>query len=72
MPSDKGSVRFKLLEAHLGQGEGKPGETLDDALLIACGEGALRLVTVQREGKGPMSAPEFLRGTPVPAGRRLA
>jgi methionyl-tRNA formyltransferase len=72
MPSEKGPVRFKLLEARLGQGQGAPGETLDDALLVACGEGALRLVTVQREGKAPMAAEEFLRGSPVSAGRKLA
>ncbi len=67
-----GGVRVKALVSRLGQGAGEPGEALDDDLLIACGEGAVRLVTVQREGKGAMPAEAFLRGTPVPAGTRLA
>ena len=41
---------------------------LDDQLTIACGEGALRLVEVQREGKRPMSASAFLHGNSVPVG----
>ena len=51
---------------------GAPGTVLDDKLTIACGEGAVRLVQVQRAGKQPMSAEEFLRGTPVKAGARVA
>jgi len=38
---------------------------LDDQLTIACGTGAVRLVQVQRAGRQPMPADEFLRGTPV-------
>jgi len=45
---------------------------LDDRLTVACGEGAVRLVEVQRAGKQPMKAEEFLRGVNVPAGTRLA
>lgn len=49
-----------------------PGTALDDALTIACGENmALRLLTLQRPGKKPMPASEFLRGFPVPAGTML-
>ena len=48
-----------------------PGETLDDALLVACGEGALRLLQVQRPGRGPMEARELLRGFQVARGERL-
>lgn len=71
-PGENGPVRLKVLEARLAQGQNAaPGETLDDALLIACGEGALRLTLVQREGKGAMAAADFLRGAPLPAGRRL-
>jgi methionyl-tRNA formyltransferase len=44
---------------------------LDDRLLIACGDGAVRLLRVQREGKAAMAAEDFLRGTPVPAGALL-
>lgn len=66
-----GGARVKALHSRLGQGEGAPGEALDDAFLIACGEGAVRLLTVQREGRGPLSAADFLRGTAVVAGTRL-
>jgi methionyl-tRNA formyltransferase len=72
LPGERGAVRVKALNARLGQGAGAPGEALDDALLIACGEGAVRLTEVQREGRGPLPAGDFLRGTPVPAGARLA
>jgi methionyl-tRNA formyltransferase len=47
------------------------GTALDDKLTIACGDGAVRLVQVQRAGRQPMSAEEFLRGTPVKAGTRV-
>jgi methionyl-tRNA formyltransferase len=71
-----GGVRCKALMSRLGnalgQGSGQPGEALDDNLLIACGEGAVRLLSVQREGKGALPAEAFLRGNPVPAGFRLA
>ena len=63
--------RVKLLMAQPEDGEGAPGEVLDDALLVACGSGALRLITLQRAGKGPMDAETFLRGFAVPRGARL-
>ena len=66
-----GGVRIKALMSRLGQGAGVPGEVLDDALLIACGEGAVRLTSVQREGRAPLSAETYLRGHPEPAGVRL-
>jgi methionyl-tRNA formyltransferase len=44
---------------------------LDDQLTIACGDGAIRIVELQRAGKAPMKAAEFLRGTPLKAGERL-
>lgn len=61
-------VRVKALMSRLSSGSGSPGEALDDSLKIACGEGAVRLVTVQREGKGRQSNDEFVRGFPVAAG----
>ncbi|TYO91360.1 methionyl-tRNA formyltransferase [Oceanicella actignis] len=48
-----------------------PGTALDDRLLIACGEGALRLERLQRAGRAPMPAEDFQRGFPVPAGSVL-
>jgi len=65
-------VRVRAQRSTKGEGSGKPGTVLDDKLTIACAEGAVRLVEVQRSGKQPMGAEEFLRGTPVKAGTRLA
>ena len=65
-------VRMKVLRSTCGDGQGAPGTALDDHLTIACGSGAVRLTQVQRAGKQPMSADEFLRGTKVAAGARLA
>jgi methionyl-tRNA formyltransferase len=67
-----GGARIKALHSRVGLGEGEPGEALDDSLLIACGSGAVRLLTVQREGRGPLDAEVYLRGAAVPAGTRLA
>jgi methionyl-tRNA formyltransferase len=63
--------RIKLLSAELTEDRGAPGEVLDDRLTIACGEGALRPVIVQRAGRGVSSAADLLRGFPIPAGTRL-
>ena len=65
-------VRVRALRSTKGEGSGVPGAVLDDALTIACGDGAVRLTQVQRAGKQPMSAEEFLRGSPVKAGGRLS
>ncbi|MGI9480882.1 MAG: methionyl-tRNA formyltransferase [Hyphomicrobiales bacterium] len=64
-------ARVKVLSSILVEGHGKPGTALDDCLTIACGEGAVRLVRLQRAGKGAMAADEFLRGIKVPAGTVL-
>ncbi|MDI1344246.1 MAG: methionyl-tRNA formyltransferase [Pseudolabrys sp.] len=65
-------VRVKALHSTRGEGSGAPGTTLDDKLTVACGDGAVRLVLIQRAGKQPMQADDFLRGTPVKAGTLLA
>ncbi|HEY0223017.1 MAG TPA: methionyl-tRNA formyltransferase [Pseudolabrys sp.] len=65
-------VRVKALRSTKAEGKGKPGTVLDDNLTIACGDGAIRLVQVQRAGAKPMSVEEFLRGTPVKAGTAVA
>ena len=70
--ADRGPVRVKALLSRLDAGWGAPGEALDDELMIACGEGAVRLTQVQREGKGVQDAAEFVRGFPIPHGTRLA
>lgn len=64
--------RFKVLGAEVAEGEGAPGQVLDDELTIACGEGALRLTRLQRAGKAPMEAEALLRGFAIPPGIRLS
>lgn len=63
--------RIKLLDAEIAEGDGRPGEVLDDALLVACGEGTLRPLLVQRAGKGVMTPGDLLRGFAVPKGTIL-
>jgi methionyl-tRNA formyltransferase len=60
-----GAGRVKILRTTRGIGEGQPGRVLDDRLTIACGTGAVRLIELQRAGKQPMPADEFLRGIPI-------
>jgi len=60
-----GTGRVKVLRTTKGDGSGEPGRVLDDKLTIACGEGSVRLVELQRAGGKPMRTEEFLRGMPV-------
>ena len=60
--------RLKVLRVTQVQGSGAAGTLLDDAGTIACGDGAVRLIEVQRAGKKPMSLAELLRGFSLPAG----
>ncbi len=64
-PVSGGAGRVKVLRTTKGDGHGKPGQVLDERLTIACGEGAVRLIELQRAGRQPMPAAEFLRGTPI-------
>ncbi|MRG66669.1 methionyl-tRNA formyltransferase [Rhizobium pusense] len=63
--------RVKVLASELASGMGEAGSALDDVLTIACGSGAVRLTRLQKAGGKPMSAADFVRGTPVPATTRL-
>jgi len=63
--------RIRVLEAEVIGREGVAGSTLDDALTIACGFGALRPTMVQRAGKPAMPAADMLRGRPIPAGTEI-
>lgn len=65
------SERIKVLRSALGEGAGAPGEVLDDRLTVACGDGAVRLIELQRAGKKPMRTEEFLRGFSLDPGTRL-
>ena len=63
--------RIKALRATLAAGSGAPGAALGDRLTIACGEDAVSLTQVQRAGKKPMSAEDFLRGVALRPGTLL-
>jgi methionyl-tRNA formyltransferase len=65
-------ARVKILRCEIAEGSGAPGAVLDNHLAVACGEGAIRIVELQRAGKAPMQAADFLRGTPVKPGARFA
>jgi methionyl-tRNA formyltransferase len=72
MPIDGEPVRVKILRCAIADGSGSAGELLDDRLKVACGEGALRILELQRAGKAPMKAGEFLRGTALKPPMRLS
>jgi methionyl-tRNA formyltransferase len=64
--------RIKVLGSAVAEGVGQPGEVLTDDLVIACASGAVRLTRLQRAGGKPLDAADFLRGTPIAPGTRLA
>lgn len=72
MPLDGAAQRVKILFCERAGGSGEPGALLDDRLTIACGQGAIRVLELQRAGKQPMKVDEFLRGTPVKPLMRLS
>ncbi|MFA6218408.1 MAG: methionyl-tRNA formyltransferase [Erythrobacter sp.] len=63
--------RVKLLRAELAEGAGRPGEVLDDRMAIACGNGAIRPLRLQRAGKPAMALDAFLRGNALAKGSVL-
>lgn len=71
LPIDGAPVRIKVLRCALAEGRGTPGEVIGDDLTIACGDGAIRIAQLQRAGKQPMTAEDFLRGTPIAKGVRV-
>jgi methionyl-tRNA formyltransferase len=69
---DREPVRLKILRCEFAKGSGAPGAVLDDNLAIACADGAIRILELQRAGKAPMKAADFLRGTPLKPPARVA
>ena len=65
-------TRIKVLLCEVTSGSGTPGCFIDDDLAIACGAGAVRLLRLQREGKGAMESRDFRRGFPLPKGTEAA
>ena len=72
MAIDGEPVRVKILRCELADGSGAPGDLLDEHLTIACSEGAIRILELQRAGKVPMKAADFLRGTALQPPMRLS
>jgi methionyl-tRNA formyltransferase len=66
-----GGEQIRVLAARVDAGAGAPGTVLDDAALVACGAGALRLTRLQRPGRAAMEAEAFLRGFALPRGAVL-
>jgi methionyl-tRNA formyltransferase len=66
-PSERGPVRMSCVEDDAGE----PGAVLGDGLLVACGSGAVRLLQIQREGRGAQDAATFLRGFALAPGARF-
>jgi len=64
-------ARLKILRCEPVKGAGAPGDVLDDQLTIACGDGAIKILELQRAGKAPMKSADFLRGTPLKPPVRL-
>ena len=69
--SEIGGARVKVLRTTKGGGAGAPGTVLDDTLTVACRDGAIRILALQRAGKQAMKADEYLRGTPLAPGTVL-
>jgi methionyl-tRNA formyltransferase len=68
---DASPVRVKVVRSTKGEGCGPPGTVIGNDLTVACGDGAVRIVELQRAGRQAMKAAEFLRGSPLPAGIQL-
>jgi methionyl-tRNA formyltransferase len=68
----KGLERVKVLKSALVEASGAPGHLLDAEGTVGCGEGAVRLISVQRAGRGPLPAPDFFRGARIASGAALA
>jgi methionyl-tRNA formyltransferase len=66
-------TRLKLYRSRRAEGDGPPGTVLaaDDRLLVACGEGAVEVVTIQQPGRQRLAADDFLNGYPLAPGERL-
>ena len=62
---------IRVSAAEVVDGSGAPGTVLDGGPTVACGEGALRLLRLQRAGRAAMGAADFLRGYALPVGTVL-
>ena len=65
-PGERGPIRVKALQSQVEEGDGAPGQLLDDRMLVACGTGAVRILAAQREGRGAQALDDFVRGFRLP------
>jgi len=72
MPVGGQPLRIKILKAEAVNGHGRAAEVLDTRLTIACSDGAVRPLVVQREGRAAMPLDDFLRGARLEPGTVLA
>jgi methionyl-tRNA formyltransferase len=63
--------RLKILRTTIAAGSAPPGTLVDEALTVACGDGAVRVLELQRAGRQAMKAEDYLRGQSLPRGTRL-
>ena len=71
LPGAGAPARIKVLRTTRGEGTATPGTVIDDKLTVACGDGAVRILELQRAGRQPMVAEQFLRGTSLGVGMQL-
>ena len=70
-----GAQTIKVWRARLAEGSGQPGEILavtPAGIAVACGDGALTLVELQKPGGSRLAGADFLRGFPISAGQRFS
>jgi methionyl-tRNA formyltransferase len=72
MPIEGAPARVKILRCEMADGSAVAGDLLDDRLAVACQQGAIRILELQRAGGRPMKAEDFLRGTPLKPPARLS
>ena len=63
--------RFKIWKAEIANGNGEPGKTLDDKLTIACNEGSIKILEIQKEGKSRQEVDQFLLGNKIKQGESI-
>jgi methionyl-tRNA formyltransferase len=68
---EHGALRIKVLRTTRGEGGGAPGTVLSGRFDVACAHGAVRILELQRAGRQPMRADEFLRGIKIAPGTKL-
>lgn len=71
LPQENGPLRLKILQAEQAVKTGETGEVLDDAFTIGCGQGAVKILRLQRPGKGPMLLADFLNGVSIQPGTKV-